>query len=247
MRPAGGKLTRAARFAALFLFAAGWSLFARASVSISPVRVDFDASQRMEIIRFGNGGAETRSYQVDVVSWSQSGVRGDVHDPTDDVLAVPPVFTLEPGQQQVIRVGLLREPDPATELAYRVFITELAPPQEEKPEGAGVAMRLRVGVPVFVAPSAGPSAQLDLVGSERDGETLLMQFRNAGNVHVKISEIQYEAPGLADARIEPAMLYVLPGQSGSLPVALPYGNAVGTVTLVTDTAGNLEYDLRANP
>jgi hypothetical protein len=74
-----------------------------------------------------------------------------------------------------------------------------------------------------------------------------MRFRNTGNVHVKVIEVQYEAPGLAEKTISPAVFYVLPGQTASLPVSLPHGNAVGKVTLVTDTAGNLEYDLQSSP
>lgn len=237
---------KAALVAAFLFLAIGWVATGHASVSVSPVRLDLSASHSKDIVTIGNGGTVTKSYEAGVSAWSQAEGSGDAYTPSDDVLVVPPIFTLEPGEQQTVRVGLMRGPDADTELAYRVFFTELAPPQPEARQESGVSMRLRIGVPLFVAPAGEASAGIELVGSERNNDTLFMKFRNTGNVHVKVNEIQYEAPGLAEKTTAAMVFYLLPGQTGSLPITLPQGNAVGTVTLITDTAGNLEYDLQAS-
>ena len=238
---------KAAVIAAFLFLSCAWPAYVVASVDISPVRLDLSDNRNKDTIRFGNGGDVTKSYQVDVVNWSQPEGESEEYSPSDDLLVVPPIFTLEPGEQQVVRIGLMRGADADTELSYRIFFTELAPAQPDSPTVTGVTMRLRLGVPVFVAPSRESLPNLEHIGSERQLDELFMRFRNTGNVHVKVNEVQYEAPGLADKTISPAVFYVLPGQTASLPVSLPHGNAVGKVTLVTDTAGNLEYDLQSSP
>lgn len=108
-------------------------------------------------------------------------------------------------------------------------------------------MRLRLGVPVFVAPSGEVSARIEWTGTERSGDTLFLGLKNSGNVHVKVTEIRHLAPEMQEASVQPALLYLLPGQLGRVQVELPQGNAVGTVILETDTAGTLEYALRTSP
>lgn len=238
---------KAARVAAFLFLLACNAGPADASVDISPVRLDLSASHSRDILHFGNKGSEIKSYEVEVLRWTQSGDGVDVYEPTEDLLAVPPVFTLEPDQEQVIRVGLLAGSDPDAETAYRVFITELAPPQPDKPAGTGVVMRLRLGVPVFVAPAGEAKPGIEWTGVERDGQMLYLGLKNSGNVHVKISEIRHLAPEMQEETRTPAVLYLLPGNAGRISIDLPQGNAVGTVMLETDTAGTLEYALRASP
>jgi P pilus assembly chaperone PapD len=120
---------------------------------------------------------------------------------------------------------------------------ELAPPQEEKIEGAGVNLRLRLGIPVFVAPTALPYATLDYFDSMQIEDQLFMHLRNAGNTHVKVSEVRYLAPGKDTPDVESAVIYILAGQTGYVPVALSDARRGGKVTLVTDALGNMEYDL----
>ena len=214
-----------------------------AQVSISPIRVDLDKSRTKDIIRVGNQRDSEASYEVEVVAWSQTDDRREIYTPTEDVLAVPPLFTLQPGDEQIVRVGLLTDVDGSTELAYRVFITELADPEQAESEGAAVNMRLRLGVPLFVAPTTLPHATLDYESSRLMDTNLFLRLRNSGNIHVRVSEVQYTAPGAGEADVESAAIYILAGQSAYVPVALPDGRRAGTVRLVTDTLGVVEYDL----
>ena len=62
----------------------------------------------------------------------------------------PPIATIAPDKEQIIRVGLRRAPDKERELSYRLFLQEVpAPP---KPGFQGLQVALRVGLPVFVQP-----------------------------------------------------------------------------------------------
>jgi fimbrial chaperone protein len=218
---------------------------ALAQVAISPVRIDLSDEHTKDVIRISSQADKTVSYQVEIVSWSQSDERREIYTPTEDVLAVPPLFTLQPGEEQIVRVGMLTDANPSTEQSYRMFITELAGPQEEVAETTGVNMRLRLGVPVFIAPRALPHATLEHIESRQMENQLFMQMRNSGNTHVRVSEVKYHAPGASEPSVEAAAIYVLAGQSAFVPVVLPDDRLEGKVTLVTDTLGIMEYELSA--
>lgn len=233
---------KAAVFAA-FLFLIGSAPTATASVAVSPVLLELSEQQNKEVVRVTNTSDAAKSFEVNAVAWSQSDKEREIYAETDELLAVPPLFTLEPGQTQVVRIGLMRRADESTELAYRVFFTELAPPETDDEPFTGVNMRLRFGVPVFVAPLAPVETNIEFVKlSTVDGHTF-MELRNSGNVHVKVNEIRYLAPFATNKEVTPTVFYLHPGKTGYLPVELPDEHASGTIELVTDTAGVLEYAL----
>ena len=60
--------------------------------------------------------------------WVQSEDGTDEYESTSDVIAVPPIFSIAPGETQIIRVGLVGGLSPDRELAHRLFLTELPRP-----------------------------------------------------------------------------------------------------------------------
>jgi hypothetical protein len=70
-----------------------------------------------------------------------------------------------------------------------------------------------------------------------------MELRNTGNVRVKVNEVHYQAPMSRDKEVSQAVFYLHPGKTGLLPLEIPDQYAGGTVELVTDTAGIIEYAL----
>jgi fimbrial chaperone protein len=216
---------------------------ALAAVDISPVLVEMSETHDKEVVRITNSGDTAKSFEASAVAWSQSEKEREIYTDTDELLVVPPLFTIQPGQTQVVRIGLMRRADENLELAYRIFFTELAPPELGEDTATGIKMRLRFGVPAFVAPLAVPSPAIDLVKLHSiDGHTF-MELRNIGNVHVKVNEVRYLAPLATEKAVTDTSFYLHAGVSGYLPIELPDENAIGTVELVTDTAGVLEYEL----
>jgi fimbrial chaperone protein len=241
-------IKKAAILAAFFSIFGAYASLAVAALDVSPVRVNLAKDNDKGTVRVSNHDETEKSYQVEIVAWTQTDERREIYEPTEELIAVPPLFTLQPGEHQVVRVGLISEPDKQTERAYRMFITELVPPQTGRANGVSINMRLQIGIPVFVAPTEGlPIASLDFVDSMQIDNQLFMKFRNNGNQHVKITQIQHSRPGMAEKSVTPISFYVLPGKAGYVPVALPDGKPVGNVSLVTDTVGTLEYELPLAP
>ena len=238
---------KAATIAAFLLIFSILASVGHASVNIMPLRVDLGDDHDKDVIHFTNQGATTKSYEVEIVAWSQTDERREVYSPTEDILAVPPLFTVAPGEQQIIRVGMLTAADQDTERSYRMFITELAPPATEETGSATIGMRLQLGVPVFVAPIAIPNADLAYVETQKVGEQHFARFRNNGNTHVKVTGIHYTAPGLDEAIVQPSATYFLAGSSGLLPIEAPAGAQEGKITIVTESLGAVDYDLPFTP
>jgi fimbrial chaperone protein len=234
---------KAAGFAAFLLFFAGYPMAATASIDVSPVILELSDQRNKEVVRIGNTSDTAKSFQVDVVAWSQSDHEREIYEPTGDLLAVPPLFTLEPGEQQIVRIGLMRGADAEQERSYRIFFTELEPPELEEQTVSGINVRLRFGVPAFVAPLAAAAPGVEFVGLQTIDNNTFMELRNTGNVRVKINEVRYQSPISLDKEVSQAVFYLHPGKTGFLPLDIGDQAPGGTVELATDTAGVLEYVL----
>lgn len=135
------------------------------SFRVSPVRIDLSAHKPHTTVQVTNIGADRVTLQVDAYSWHFAEGEDRLVD-SDDILVNPPVFTLEPGASQVLRLGL-REYTPANaETPYRVILEEVPPPQRSGVNG--IVTLLRVSIPLFVQSSQRGTS--DLVWSCRPAD-----------------------------------------------------------------------------
>lgn len=185
---------------------------AAADWNIDPVRVELSPEQQTAAIIVRNDSDQPSSMQIQAVVWSQ--VDGqDVYTPTRELLVSPPVVTIAPKSDQVIRVALRRPADPTRELTYRINLQEL--PAQPAPEFTGVHVALRIGLPVFVQPKTGEAKpKMTWSVSRMPDNSLKVGVQNQGNAHVQISDFALYASG-SDQPItgEAGSRYVLAGQS----------------------------------
>lgn len=190
--------------------AASWA----GSFEVNPVRLDLSATARTSSLTVRNTGADTVVVQTSVVSWAQADGK-DVYTPTNEILVTPPIVTIAPGAEQIIRAGLRRAPDAKSELAYRVYLQEAPPPP--KPGFQGLQVALRVGLPLFVQPMQG-QARATLVWTLRrsGGDAMQLELHNEGNAHIQVAEVQLlPLTGEQPIATQSALAYVLPGQKRS--------------------------------
>jgi len=113
--------------------AAGWE--------IDPVRIDLSPEQQTAAITLKNGSDQPTSIQIQAVAWSQTEGK-DVYIPTKELLVSPPIVTIAPKAEQIIRVALRRQADATNELTYRINLQEL--PVKPAPGFTGVQVSLRI-------------------------------------------------------------------------------------------------------
>ena len=132
------------------------------------------------------------SVQASALSWTQPGGE-ETYAPTRELIATPPVFTLPPDGEQIVRVALRREPDSSAELAYRLLLAEVPPAPTADFTGLRVALRL--SLPVFVQPTAAAKPDLEWNATwVGDGE-LQISAANRGTAHSAGHRFRVATPG----------------------------------------------------
>jgi len=189
-----------------------------AAIDVNPVRLDLAGAGESRELRIRNEDLKPVSVEVTAWAWSQDSEGGDRLDQTEDILAVPPIFTIEPGAQQIVRVAFLGDITPGKEMSYRLLATELAPPAG--PQGPAVSMRLQISLPVFVtAPGDSPRADISLLSTRQTPLGTEVILSNTGTAHTKLRSVQVTGsdggtmPGPGQPRVGQAR-YLLPGSTG---------------------------------
>lgn len=207
-----GLLARLAVLAAGAVAAATSPASMAGNFTASPVQLRMPAAGSATSLTLENKGDEPVLVQASTMRWTQRDGE-DVLEATEEVVVSPPIFTVPPGGAQTVRIGLLRGADPARELTYRVFLQEVPPPP--KPDQPGVAVALRLGLPLFVPPAGRASTRVDWDVRPADDGTIEVSLSNTGTGHVQLldARLAFE-DGTVLAELTPRT-YVLAGQSRS--------------------------------
>ena len=177
---------------------------------MNPTRVVITDSAPYGLLRIRNEGAETMRVQASAFRWRMSESIESL-DATDAVLINPPIFKLEPGETQLLRIGL-RSPVPSqagVELAYRVILEEI-PPSRASDVG-GIRTLLRISLPLFArAERTRPHALEWSLKQAEDG--LRLRVRNLGGQHALLSRLLLRGWSKQPLAVSlSAREYVLPG------------------------------------
>jgi fimbrial chaperone protein len=241
----GRYLWRAAAGAALHAVVLGWSpALPAAALDVVPTRIQIASGHRSATVTLHNRSDVEISMQADPLDWSQDESAEDRYQESRDLLVVPRIFTIPPGDQQVVRVGLPLPWTGSEERAFRVFFTELAPAGLAESE-TGVLMRLRIGVPVFAAPAVEAAPVLALHRFGRVGDQFEVVLHNAGNTHLTVGDIR----AVVGAGEGPATIsadwagYLLPGRGRRVLIPVPADSRVAAIRARTDLTGTEEYVL----
>ena len=206
-----------------------------ADVSIMPVNVRLDRANDRATVQVQNNGTEPVTMQAEGIRWTRENGQ-DVDGPTTDLLVNPPIFTLQAGQVQVLRVGLRRPPDLQQEATYRMVLREVpvARPGGDTQVTGAVRVLVALRVPVYVAPNQVRRDSSWSVQRASSGETVAT-VTNAGNVHVKVSELRLTgANGEVKSMAVPgAQSVVFPGEQRSYRIPTPAGPP-GNLQVMTD-------------
>lgn len=117
-----------------------------ANVSLAPLRIEMDGTQRAETLRVYNPSGRAIGVQVRAFGWKQESGE-DVYFASNDVMISPSIITIAPGDTQIFRV--VRRDQPAQgERRYRVAVDQL--PDPELLRGGEAQARIRFTIPMFI-------------------------------------------------------------------------------------------------
>lgn len=188
-----------------------------ADVSLMPVNVRLDRNNDRSTVQVTNNGREVVVMQADAIAWQR--VDGqDLDAPTSDIIVNPPVFTLQPGQTQVVRVGLRKAQELQQEATYRMVLREVPTPRVSDLLNVAGSVRVLVAlrVPVYVAPAKVLRRETWQVRREPNGE-MVASVSNTGNVHLKVGELRVQGEGMRGQvlAVQGGASVVFPGEERS--------------------------------
>jgi fimbrial chaperone protein len=223
------------------------------SFMIDPTRIELGPDQMSATLVLRNQDKVAIVIQADARHWRQQDGE-DLLTPTRELLVTPPIVTIAPGAEQVLRVALRRPLDPQQEMNYRIFLQEIAPPPQ--PGFRGVQVALRISLPVFA--KAGEGVQSKPIWSARylaQEHALRLVLENAGAAHLQLQDFaltqkqpqnqnQPQSPQTLASRQSPR--YLLAGQRQEWVIALDPAVRLSGQKLqlkATTYAGPLEQEL----
>ncbi len=161
-----------------------------ADLGIMPVAVQLDRTRDRATVQVINNGDQPVVLQAEAIAWMREG-GVDSDGPTNDLIVNPPVFTVKPGQTQIVRLGLRRSADGTQEATYRMVVREVPVPlsPEQQTVSGSVRVLVALRVPVYVAPVAVNRDERWQARIDRDGN-VIASVTNAGNVHYKVASIR---------------------------------------------------------
>jgi fimbrial chaperone protein len=157
-----------------------------ASLSVLPISINVPQPATIGTITLRNHEARPLNAQVRVFRWRQ--VDGqDRLEPTEDVVASPPIVTISPGADYVVRLQRVASGEIASEEAYRTVIDELPNPNRQR--NGSIAIVLRYLVPTFfLSPDASqPKLSWSIV---RQGGATMLSAANNGDKRIQIVDLK---------------------------------------------------------
>ena len=201
-------------------------------LGISPLRAVLSTQVRTAGFTLTSQEPNPTLVQVHLYAWSQQkGV--DQLVPSDDLLVGPPIFTIQPGQTQLIRIGLRNEPASQREATYRIIIAEV-PVQPRSDNGINFAFRL--SMPIFVTPDKQSDVSLLWSAVKVDPSHLRLTVEDTGDRHVQIRSLRILTAPRGDLLFNlPTATYVLAGQDRSWILRLDKSQPGGSISIFAPT------------
>ncbi len=120
-----------------------------ASLRVAPVNLDVATGLTSTTLMVWNTGTSPVRIQVRVYRWTHKG-NDDILTPTTDVVASPPIGTLKPGGENIIRIVRVATAPVTAREDYRVLVDQLPDPKGSK---AGVvSVLVRHAIPLHFEP-----------------------------------------------------------------------------------------------
>ncbi len=159
-------------------FAAEWR--------ISPIRIEMAPQDKSTSITVYNEDKIPINFQVKAMLWTQDDKGKDLYEDTEDIIFFPKVFTLQPGKERLIRLGV-KNSTPLREKSYRLYVEEI--PSQPNKEGVAVQIALRFGIPIFVKPLK-EETKWEITKKTVTNSTFILDIENKGNHHFQIHYIK---------------------------------------------------------
>ncbi|MFL5002809.1 MAG: molecular chaperone [Xanthobacteraceae bacterium] len=206
------------------------TLVAAAALQVSPVSLDIPAPAAATTIKLRNVGAAPINAQIRVFKWAQENGEEKL-EPTEEVVASPPLATLAPNTDYTVRLVRVSKKPVGGGETYRLLVDEL--PDNTVQRNGTITMILRYSIPVFFYPANVTRPKLTWSIVHRGGKSYVSASNN-GDRHVRLAGLKLQpANGAPISYGEGLIGYVLGHSTKTWPIADGKKIAAGSAVAIT--------------
>jgi chaperone protein EcpD len=174
---------------------------AQASVTIGGTRVVYPLDQREVTVKLNNDSSHPALVQVWIDDGRADASPADIKVP---FIITPPIFRMDAGKSQTLRVMYGGEPLPQDrETVYWLNVLDIPPKVQAEPDRNTLQLAYRTRIKMFVRPLKLPGTPEDapqrlewrIVHAQADGNGDALAISNPTAYHVSFSELQVVADG----------------------------------------------------
>jgi fimbrial chaperone protein len=198
-----------------------------ASLQVTPLLVEVAAPGATSTLTLRNQGTQPVNGQIRVFRWTQAGGQ-DVLEPTDAVVASPPMASLAGRVDYAVRIVRTNKQPIAREESYRLLIDEL--PDASRRRSGTIAIVLRQSIPVFFTPEERGAPKLTW-SVRQEGGQVTVTAKNSGDRRVRISRLQVGSGKSSVVFAKGLVGYALAGSTMSWTRPAPRGFGGGPVKI----------------
>jgi fimbrial chaperone protein len=147
---------------------------------------------------------------------------------TEDLILSPPIIKLAPKARQVVRLALLRAPDPARQLTYRLIVREIPEATAPKELTVAVPIALALSMPVFITPPAAQRERHLRHRARGPGAPDIVQQH--GTAYAQVRQVTLARGGATLGLFEGGN-YLLPGARKAIPLKADQAVGAGDAVL----------------
>jgi fimbrial chaperone protein len=214
---------------------------AAAALQVTPLVLEVPAPGATSTLTLRNESPRPVTGQVRVFRWTQANGQDNL-EPTDAVVASPPLVNLAPRVNYAVRVVRTGRQPAAREEAYRLIIDELPDPSRARP--GTVSILLRHSVPVFFRPEDEGAPKLAWSVRNQGGRVTL-SVTNSGERRMRIARLRV-SDGKNTVNYGDGLVgYVLTGSTMSWTKPAPRGLAGSVKITAQGDIGPIDASAKA--
>lgn len=157
------------------------------AVTISPVIVNLTPTHRVVAVTVSNDSDSPLTLQAETFKWTQ--INGEEREEeSHDLLVVPPLAEIKPGDSQIFRITLRRPALAVAERAYRLVLDDVGEINRES-KGITITFNFSHRLPVFVAGAGkiGPKPRLGMCPTP--SQPSCVRIDNEGDRFVQVKRL----------------------------------------------------------
>ena len=206
--------------------------------TVSPTEVNLSTSATSALVTLRNGSKSALRFEITLFKWSEDEKGQMMLEPSADVTFFPKLVELAGGASRNIRIGINAGVARDVEQSFRIFVEEL--PDQSAPAANTVAIRTKVGIPVFVRP-AKPTRTAVIEGVSVEGGKVMTRVRNTGNLHINVENVAVKGTSTSNASTfskDGQGWYVLPGAMRIFEVPMTAAECKSTTAVNVEVFGH---------